>query len=84
MALNRDITWTGCDEDDPRDREAHQAWERLAAADTHSEFSAAWQVVGEGIAAPAAPHGDGSPAPLRAFTAAQVAWAAAAITDAPW
>ena len=72
------------DEDDPGDREAHQAWERLAATVTRSEFAAAWQPVGEGIKALAAPRGDGSPAPLREFTATQVAWAAAAIIDAPW
>jgi hypothetical protein len=84
MALNRDIAWTGCDEGDLGDREAYRAWERLAAADTRSEFAAAWQPVGRDIKALAAPREDGSPAPLREFTATQVAWAAAAITEAPW
>ena len=84
MALNRDITWTGYDEDDPGGREAHRAWERLAAADTRSEFSVAWQLVGRDIKALAAPRGNGSPAALREFTVIQVAWAASAITDAPW
>jgi hypothetical protein len=84
MALDRDFTWTGCDEDDPGDREAHQTWERLAATVARSEFTAAWQPVGRGIKALAAPRGDGSPAPLREFTATHVAWAAAAVTEAPW
>lgn len=84
MALNRDLAWTGCDEGHPGDHEAHRAWERLAATVTRSEFAAAWQPVGECIKALAAPPGDGSPAPLREFTATQVAWAAAAICEAPW
>jgi len=83
MALDRDFTWADCDEDDG-DREERRAWERLAATVTRSEFAAAWQPVGRGIKALAAPRGDGSPAPLREFTATQVAWAAAAITEAPW
>lgn len=37
-----------------------------------SEFIAAWLPVGENVKALAAPRGDGSPAPLREFTATQV------------
>jgi hypothetical protein len=83
MALDQDFTWSG-DEDGPGDREEREAWERLAAAATCVEFAAAWQPVGLGVTALAAPRADGSPAPLREFTANQVAWAAAAVTFAPW
>jgi hypothetical protein len=83
MALDRDFTWTGR-EDGPRDREAHQAWERLAATVTRSDFAAAWRPVGEGIKALAVSCGEGSPAALREFTVTQVGWAAAAVIEAPW
>jgi hypothetical protein len=84
MALERDFTWTGCDPDDPADGVAHRAWKRLAHTITRSDFTVAWQPVGEDIEALAAAREDGSPALLREFTATQVAWAAAAVTEAPW
>lgn len=84
IALNQAITWTGCDEDDRADREAHWAWERLSNAVTRSEFAAAWEPVGQGIKALAALRADGSPVPLHEFTVTQVVWAAAAVIDAPW
>lgn len=84
VALDGNVAWIGYADDDPADREAHQAWQRLARTATRSEFAAAWQPVAEGIKALAAPRGDGSPAVLREFTATQVAWAAEAITEAPW
>ena len=84
LALERDFTWTGCDPDDPNDGEAHREWKRLAHTVARSEFTAAWQPVGQHIEALAAPREDGTPARLRAFTAAQVAQVAAAVTAAPW
>jgi hypothetical protein len=83
-ALERDFTWTGCDPDDPDDGEAHREWKRLAHTVTRSEFAAAWRPVSQNIEALAAPREDGTPAPLRAFAAAQVARVAAAVTSAPW
>lgn len=84
VALDGDHACAGYAGGDPAGREAQQAWQRLAATITRSEFTAAWQPVGEGIRALAVPRGDGSPATLREFTATQVGWAAAAVTGAPW
>jgi hypothetical protein len=84
MALERDFTWAGCDPDDPGDGEAHREWKRLACTVTRAEFTAAWQPVSQNIETLAAPREDGTPAPLRAFAAAQVARVAAAVTGAPW
>jgi hypothetical protein len=83
MALDQDFTWTS-GEDGPEDGEERRSWERLAAASTCGEFAVAWQLVGERIKALAAPRADGSPAPLREFTANQVTWAGVAVTCAPW
>ena len=83
-ALERDFTWTGCDPDDPDDGEAHREWKRLAHTVTRAEFAAAWRLVSQNIETLAAPREDGTPAPLRAFAAAQVARVAAAVTSAPW
>jgi anti-sigma regulatory factor (Ser/Thr protein kinase) len=59
-------------------------WKNLALAVTRREFAAAWQPIRQNLLELAAlPGGDGGPR-LRAFTAAQVTRAAAAVVDAPW
>jgi hypothetical protein len=58
-------------------------WENLAAATTRREFAAAWHPIRANLLELAALPGDDGPR-LRAFTAAQVTRAAAAIIDAPW
>jgi hypothetical protein len=77
---------------DAYDYPHYESWEHLAQAASRIEFAAAWYPLGQNLRQRAGLDGTARPddeddedaPPLRAFAAAQVVKAAAAIINAPW